>query len=55
MQATSCSKTDVNPSSASWNMAAFGSGRTAFRSRGIATRRSNGFLAVRGVPFMSSY
>src|SRR3712207_5012058 len=42
MQATICSNRESNPSSASWNMAALGSGRTASRSRSITRSTSTG-------------
>src|SRR5262245_45359503 len=42
MQATTCSKTEVYPSSASANIAALGRSLTASRSRSTATSMSNG-------------
>src|ERR1044072_9017684 len=46
IQATSCSKVDVNPFSASSNRAAFGHGLTAVRMRRTATPISNGFFSM---------
>ena len=56
MQATSSSKGEAKPASASSNIAAFGQGRTASRMRSMARSMSKGFFGFSDIyPATSLY